>query len=634
MAGGTRAASKPSAAPDRVMDRVLPAPRVVEVDSVDLAMSLEDAWELIRHGEILEQSPFVRGVFAIRRLPARFRSLRPSRGGGANQGEEQPRHRIDDLLAAPGRPGFHILAEDPPREVVAGAVARVRGNRMRFLDIPSADTFRTFDEPDSVKLAWAIRLVPFGPETTRVTMEVRVDASDEEAWRAFRRYLRMFGSTSRMVRRQLLAGLEREHGTREREEAAGRAAAERALPGDELLPDADHVVTEKITIRARPEQVWPWLVQMGCHRAGFYGIDVLDNGGRRSAREIHPELQDLRVGDVLPATPRGDLGLEVLQFEPNRALVLAGLFDVDGRQQLPFSGPRPERYWQLTWAFVLDPLDGRTRLTVRAKGASAGLGRMGRAWKGALRRWLQFVQLRHLRDRAEGRVGRDDWRDVGEGVTGAGVMAAGLVTPFLRPRRRRWGVNAAAERATHPGDELVAEPRWGFTHGVEIDASVEEVWPWVTQIGSDRAGFYSYQWLGNLAGGRLRNAEALHPEWALHEGDELRLHPKLPPMRVVTVDPNRALVAYYGPDQEDLERAKPWAATSWLLQLEPLDAHRTRLVSRYRSAFSDDRATRLGFGPTFREPISFALDRRMLLGIKSRAERAHRRFGLPRPRRG
>ena len=57
------------------------------------------------------------------------------------------------------------------------------------------------------------------------------------------------------------------------------------------------------------------LVQMGRGRAGWYSIDIVDNGGARSARELHPELADLAVGDVLPATPSGDTGFEVLAID-------------------------------------------------------------------------------------------------------------------------------------------------------------------------------------------------------------------------------------------------------------------------------------------------------------------------------
>ena len=134
-----------------------------------------------------------------------------------------------------------------------------------------------------------------------------------------------------------------------------------------------------------------------------------------------------------------------------------------------------------------------------------------------------------------------------QGAAGVAVMVAALLTPFSRGRRGRWGAAAAAATRQYPGDELVREPRWGWTHVIGIDAPAESVWPWVAQVGADRGGFYSYQWLENLIGCQLRNAATIHPQWAAREGGELRLHPNAPPLRTVTVQPGRALVAYIAP---------------------------------------------------------------------------------------
>jgi hypothetical protein len=76
------------------------------------------------------------------------------------------------------------------------------------------------------------------------------------------------------------------------------------MPGDHLLPRAQYRCTRAITIRAEPEEVWPWLVQVGVLRAGWYADDLLDNFARPSVRRIVPELQDLRVGQWLPMVPR------------------------------------------------------------------------------------------------------------------------------------------------------------------------------------------------------------------------------------------------------------------------------------------------------------------------------------------
>jgi hypothetical protein len=148
------------------------------------------------------------------------------------------------------------------------------------------------------------------------------------------------------------------------------------------------------------------------------------------------------------------------------------------------------------------------------------------------------------------------------------------------------------------------------------------VWPWVAQIGADRAGFYSYQWLENLPGCDLRNAETIHPKWELQRGDALLLHPKMPPLSIAQIEPGRYFVAHGAP-QPGIDRSdKHWANVSWLFLVESLGDDRSRLISRYRCATSDDLATRLQLGPTLVEPIGFAMDRRMLLGIKARVEHA------------
>ena len=127
-----------------------------------------------------------------------------------------------------------------------------------------------------------------------------------------------------------------------------------------------------ITIDMPPSEVWPWLVQMGCDRAGFYSWDYLDNGGRPSATEIHPEWQTLAVGDRVVCTPTGSAWFDVERLEPERMLVLRSTIDVRRRRPFDASGARPRFFVDGVWAFVLDELpQGRTRLVVR----SFGIGR-------------------------------------------------------------------------------------------------------------------------------------------------------------------------------------------------------------------------------------------------------------------
>jgi proline iminopeptidase len=140
-----------------------------------------------------------------------------------------------------------------------------------------------------------------------------------------------------------------------------------ALPGDDLIPGARVSGTMAATIVAPPSAVWPWLVQMGCDRAGFYSWDRLDNGGRPSARRIHPEWQDLNEGDRVLATPDGSHWFDVALVEPERTLVLRAPLGVPGGRPFDPSGTRPRAFSDSTWSFHLRRTDGdATRLLVRA----------------------------------------------------------------------------------------------------------------------------------------------------------------------------------------------------------------------------------------------------------------------------
>ncbi|HET7399854.1 MAG TPA: hypothetical protein VFJ94_15155 [Intrasporangium sp.] len=95
----------------------------------------------------------------------------------------------------------------------------------------------------------------------------------------------------------------------------------RVMPGDDLVAHPTLNATRAITIAAPPEDIWPWLVQVGVNRAGWYSYDVLDNLGRPSARHIIPELQHLVPGDLLPMSPDGKHGLRVHSIDPPRSMV-------------------------------------------------------------------------------------------------------------------------------------------------------------------------------------------------------------------------------------------------------------------------------------------------------------------------
>ena len=131
-----------------------------------------------------------------------------------------------------------------------------------------------------------------------------------------------------------------------------------ALPGDTLIPRAADTITHAITINCSTRELWPWLVQMGADRAGWYSYDALDNGGRRSAKRILPEFQHAGVGAIFPALPGRTDGFVLIEQEPTHWLVLAW--------------PLPTGEPVVTWAFVLNEVTPTlTRLIVRVRAGEA-----------------------------------------------------------------------------------------------------------------------------------------------------------------------------------------------------------------------------------------------------------------------
>jgi hypothetical protein len=131
-------------------------------------------------------------------------------------------------------------------------------------------------------------------------------------------------------------------------------------------------------------------------------------------------------------------------------------------------------------------------------------------------------------------------------------------------------------------------------------------------MGQNRGGFYSYAWLENLVGCHMRNANQIVQEWQrLEVGDSVRLHPKAPPLKVLMLEPGRLIV---------LEK-------TWAFYLRPIDEHTTRLIIRgrgdYNPAVKNSIFNFLIWRVIF-EPAHFIMERKMLLGIKRRAEGAVR----------
>jgi hypothetical protein len=153
------------------------------------------------------------------------------------------------------------------------------------------------------------------------------------------------------------------------------AEVRRSLPGDGLVPDPKCGYTQAVTIKASASEVWPWLVQIGYKRAGWYSHDFLhrlmgiagsvdDEHG--SARRIIPGLQDLKVGDAVEIAP--GMGYAVAGIEPERALILQSRVDTGKWESLSSSDPLPEKYLTSSWVWFLEEPDEKTtRLIVRVR---------------------------------------------------------------------------------------------------------------------------------------------------------------------------------------------------------------------------------------------------------------------------
>lgn len=177
------------------LQRLIPRPQLSEIDRIDVAAPAEDVWEHLRQGELAHSLP-IRALFRLRTVT--------SRAGGAS-----PTLRIDSLRSTPERPGFQVLIDEPPHEFAVAAIGKVWRLDIPFVHVADEHSFAEFSRPDFVKVAWAIRVLPRGAQKCHVELEVRVAATDEAAWRKFRRYFRVIGPFSRYIRHSLLRGLAR-----------------------------------------------------------------------------------------------------------------------------------------------------------------------------------------------------------------------------------------------------------------------------------------------------------------------------------------------------------------------------------------------------------------------------------------
>ena len=204
-----------------------------------------------------------------------------------------------------------------------------------------------------------------------------------------------------------------------------------------------------------------------------------------------------------------------------------------------------------------------------------------------------------------------------EGLGALAIGASILTSPLSRPWYSKWGTTASEEILALPGDELVPDPVLVANRTITIKASAGAVWPWLLQLGQGRGGFYSYQRLENVIGCDIHNADLIIPELQeLKVGDLVRLGPDgMPAFSVAAIEPGSALTLR-GDMPDPKGKTTTWI---WIFFLVPIDDQTTRLMVRTRLKYASN------FGNTlmwrvFTDPISFNMERKMLQGIKTRAE--------------
>jgi hypothetical protein len=201
-------------------------------------------------------------------------------------------------------------------------------------------------------------------------------------------------------------------------------------------------------------------------------------------------------------------------------------------------------------------------------------------------------------------------------VATAGLVAGAAAASyplFFRRQCLTWGARPDEVTRELPGDELLPVADLVATRAITIGAPPAAIWPWLVQMGSGRGGVYTYDWIENLLGLAMHSADEILPQFQdVKAGDELPLGPGRPAMRVEVVQPERVLAVRFSGGN--------WV---WIFALSP-EGGGTRLLSRNRIATPDASAARRLFSMLIMEPGSLVMERKMLQGIRKRAERLAR----------
>ncbi len=204
----------------------------------------------------------------------------------------------------------------------------------------------------------------------------------------------------------------------------------------------------------------------------------------------------------------------------------------------------------------------------------------------------------------------------------AGLIVLALVGYLLlRPRMLHWGATADEAASGLAGDELISQPVLATTRAIDIRAGPEKVWPWLAQMGQGRAGFYSYDWLENLAGMDIHNVPRIVPELQHLQPGDLIPFWRGAGVNVATVEPPALLVLAGTFNKPAGHTAVPETpGGTWVFALNPGEDRATRLLVRSRVARFEP-AWMSSIMMFLLEPMHFVMERKMMLRIKELAEK-------------
>jgi hypothetical protein len=195
------------------------------------------------------------------------------------------------------------------------------------------------------------------------------------------------------------------------------------------------------------------------------------------------------------------------------------------------------------------------------------------------------------------------------GIAGLLAVAYALV---IRPRLLTWGSTVEERSRRLPGDEIEPDASYVTTRALTIEAPAAAIWPWLVQMGQDRAGFYTHNWVERVLQSGIPDTSVIRPDWQhLDVGDLMRTNRDIAgqPMGwpVAVVDHGHALVV----------TSKRMPAGTYAFVIEPIDAERSRLIVRDRARWT---WTERPFAALVYEPLHAYMETGLMAGVKRRVE--------------